>query len=176
MLAAPVFHSVTVSKIGRTLSKRDLVKASRVSKEFHLGATRVLVARRAFLVLPDNLLLSKIGHNWSLRDLVKLGRVSQEFRQRTNGVLVARRPLLVLPENLLVVKIVQGYLTFRESIHVARVNKELHARTLIAVHGFYADRIERFWGRCVHCWSTALLVKRFRATCGLSRAGVVALE
>ena len=82
----------------------------------------------------------------------------------------------VLPENLLVSKIVQGHLTFRETVHVARVSKQLHAMTLIAVHGFYADRIKRFWGRCVNCWSTALLVKRFRETCRLSRAGVMAWE
>ncbi len=99
------------------------------------------------------------------------------IKQGENGFLARFFVMLtVLPENLLVSKIVQGHLTFRESIHVARVNKELHARTLIAVHGFYADRIKRFWGRCVNCWSTALLVKRFRETCRLSRAGVMALE
>lgn len=84
--------------------------------------------------------------------------------------------LTVLPENLVVSKIVQGgHLSFRETVHVARVSKQLHAMTIVAVHGFYADRIKRFWGRCVHCWSTALLVKRFRVTCRFSRAGVMAL-
>ncbi len=82
----------------------------------------------------------------------------------------------MLTVNLLVSKIVQGHLSFSESIHVGRVNKELHARTLLAMQGFYADRIEQFWGRCVHCWSNALLVTRFRKTCWLSRAGVMALE
>ncbi len=162
-------HTLLVSKISRTLSKRDLVRLGSVSKEFQRGATSVLVARRAFLVLPDNLLLSKIGHEWSMHDLVKLGRVSKEFRQRTNGVLVARRPL-VLPDNLLVVKVIQGHLLLHQGIQIGRVNKELHARTINVVKGLSSDRIKRFWGRCVHCLSNELLVKRFKETCRLSRA------
>ncbi len=55
--------------------------------------------------------------------------------------------LTVLPENLLVSEIVQDHLSFHKSIHVGRVNKELHARTFLAVKGFYADQIKRVWSR-----------------------------
>ncbi len=46
--------------------------------------------------------------------------------------------LTVLSDNMLVSKIVQDHLSFRESVHVGRLNEELHAQTIKVVHGHYA--------------------------------------
>ena len=83
--------------------------------------------------------------------------------------------LTVLPDNLLLSKPIGLGWSIREAIRVGRVNKELHARTLDTVKGHYADRLKRFWDRCQKCWSTTLLVERFRA-CKLNAADIAAME
>ena len=70
--------------------------------------------------------------------------------------------LTVLPDNLLLNEVGRGW-SLKDAVVLGRVNRDLHTRTFLTVKGLYVDRIKRFWERCQKCWSTVLLVERFKA-------------